>query len=228
MKHLKILILILCTTNVYAHDTEPALFNVINYQTQANREIPNDTLTAILNIEMDDTDPTKLAGSVNQIMRQSLKITTDYKSVKVKTGQYQTYPVYIKNKLANWRIRQELRLEGNQFEDVTNLIGKLQGQLQLARLTFSVSADAQRKIEDILTAEAINNFKHRAELITSSLTAKTYKIKDMNIQTNEGGARPEMAMRSLASADSGGAPPPALEAGTSRISVLVSGSIKLE
>lgn len=220
--------LMLLSSTVYAHDPEPTLFNLVNFQTQASREVPNDTIIAILNVEMDDIDPGKLANNVNQIMRQALKVTTDFKSVKVKTGNYQTYPVYSKNKLTHWHIRQEMRLEGNQFDDVTNLIGKLQGQLQLARLTFSVSPEAQRKIEDNLITEAIASFKHRAELISNNLNAKSYKIKDMNVQTSEGAPRPEFAMRSLAISDSNGMAPPALESGTSRITVIAAGAIKLD
>lgn len=228
MKILNILVLMLLASSAYAHDPEPTLFNIINFQTQASREVPNDTIVAILTVEMDDIDPGKLANSVNQIMRQALKTTTEFKSVKVKTGQYQTYPVYSKSKLTHWHIRQELRLEGNQFDDVTNLIGKLQGQLQLARLTFSVSPEAQRKTEDTLISEAIANFKHRAELISNNLNAKSYKIKDMNVQTSEGGLRPEFAIRSLAVSDANGMAPPALEAGTSRITVIATGTIKLD
>ena len=228
MKSLKILILMLLASTAYAHDPEPALFNIINFQTQASREVANDTLVAMLSVEMDDTDPGKLANSVNQIMRQALKAAAEFKSVKVKTSQYQTYPVYSKNKqLSHWHIRQEMRLEGSQFDDVTTLIGKLQGQLQLSRLNFSVSPEAQRKVEDSLIAEAIANFKHRADLISSNLNAKSYKIKDMNVQTSEGAPRPEFAMRSLAVADSNGGSP-ALEAGTSRITVIAAGSIKVD
>ena len=228
MKILKLLLLTLCIPAAYAHEPEPALFNIINFQTQASRDVPNDTIVAILNVEMDDIDPGKLANNANQTMRQALKITTEFKSVKVKTSQYQTYPVYNKSKLTHWHIRQELRLESNQFDDVTNLVGKLQGQLQLARLSFSVSPEAQKKIEDALITEAISNFKHRAELVSTNLNAKNYHIKDMNIQTSEAGPRPEMAMRSLALSDANETAPPALEAGTSRLTVIAVGSIKLD
>jgi predicted secreted protein len=80
-------------------------------------------------------------------------------------------------------------------------------------------------VEDELITQALDAFKQRAELVRKQLSAKSYRIVDIAI--NGGGPQPMPQMRgySMAKADIAA---PALEAGSSSVSVNVSGVIELE
>ncbi|TCV82970.1 SIMPL domain-containing protein [Sulfurirhabdus autotrophica] len=228
MKKLYVLACLLFSPALFAATPAETLFNVVNFQAQASREVSNDIVNAVLTIEMTDNDPKKLANSVNEAMGRALKIAQTYKSVKLRSGDYQTYPVYDKNKLIQWRARNELKLESTNTEDVTTLIGKLQDSMQLSRMTFSVSPEARRKIENELITEAITAFKQRAMLISTSFNAKTYKIKECNISSGESTFRPEMAVRSLSASMHEASVSPAVEPGTSTLTINAAGSIVIE
>ena len=228
MKKLYLLACLLFPSAVFAAEHGETLLNVVNFQAQASREVSNDIINAVLTIEMTDNDPKKLAESVNEAMGRAIKVAQTYKSVKLKSGDYQTYPVYDKNKLIQWRARHELRVESANTEDVTTLIGKLQDSMQLSRMAFSVSPEARRKIENELITEAITAFKQRAMLISASFNAKTYKIKECNISSGESTFRPEMAVRSLSASMREASVSPAVEPGTSTLTINAAGSIIIE
>ena len=202
------------------------LFNLVSLNAEADREIPNDLLTATLVAEAEGTDPAQLADGVNRAMQRALSTALAVKSVKARSGAYQTIPVYEKSRVVRWRVRQELRLESADFAAATELIGKLQASLMVTGLNLSVSAEARRKAENALIAEALAAFEERARVVRDAMKAKGYRVRDL--QVSPGGSSPPRPMLAMAARTLHEAAPPAVEAGSTRILITVSGTIQLQ
>jgi len=202
-------------------------YNSVELQAEAQREVPNDTLNASLYAEMNDPDPAALANAINRAANNALRLAKDYKSVRVHSGNNQTYPVYGKgNVLQGWRGRAEIRLESKDFEAASALIGKLQSGLQLGNLNFSVSSEARRKAEDELTLEAIAAFRARAEIVRGALAGRSYKIRRLNLNGGHSIPPPRFAMgRAMAAAPA--VAPPDFESGVSLVTLTVAGVIEV-
>ena len=218
-----LLIALLLPLAALAEEERQPLFNLVSLAAQAEREVPNDLLAAVLAAEAEGADPAKLAREVNQKMQRALELAKAERAMRARSGAYQTWPVSDKGRIVRWRVRQELRLESGDFAAATDLIGRLQASLTLASLALSVSPEARRQAENALTAEAIAAFEERARVVRDAMKAKGYRVKDLQV----GGGpqpRPMMAeMRSLAAASA-----PAVEPGTSRILITVSGTVQLQ
>jgi predicted secreted protein len=204
---------------------EPLRYNVVDLQAEAQREIQNDVMTAALYVEQSGENPAQVSNSVNKIANEALRVAGDVKSVKANTAGYQTYPVYGKNKLLEaWRVRSEIRLESKDFSALSNLIGKLQSTLQLSYLGFAVSPEARRQAENELIAEAISNFRGRADIVKQSFKGREFKIRRMSVNTSGFHPRPVLA-RGIAAQDVAA---PNVEGGTSQVTVNVNGTIEVE
>lgn len=204
---------------------EPLRYNVVDLQAEAQREIQNDVMTAALYVEQSGENPAQVSNSVNKIANEALLVAGDVKSVKASTGGYQTYPVYGKNKrLEAWRVRSEIRIESKDFSALSNLIGKLQSTLQLSYLGFTVSPEARRQAENELIAEAISNFRGRADIVKQSLKGREFKIRKMSVNTSGFHPRPVFA-RGIAAQEVAA---PNVEGGTSQVTVNISGTIEVE
>ena len=201
------------------------LFNLVTLNAQAEREVPNDLLSAVLAAEAEGADPAQLANDVNSAMQRALATVKGYKAVNARSGNYQTYPVYDKNRIARWRARQELRLESADFAAATELIGKLQSGMVVAGMTLSVSPSARRQVENALIPEALAAFEERARVVRDAMKAKGYRMRDLNLSGSEPG-RPVFAMARSASPQS--MAQPAVEPGTTRILITVSGTVQLQ
>ena len=202
-------------------------FNLVSLNAQSEREIPNDLLTATLAAEAEGADPAQLADGVNRTMQRALAAALAYKSVKTQSAGYQTIPVYDKNRVARWRVRQELRLESADFAAATDLIGKLQATLIVAGLNLGVSGEARRKAENALIAEALSAFDERARVVRDAVKAKSYRMRDLQVSTGGAPPRPVYAMAARALASESMAQP-VLEPGSTRILITVSGTIQLQ
>ena len=221
-----ILLALLFVPLAAAAQTPETLFNLVSLNAEADREIPNDLLTATLVAEAEGTDPAQLADGVNRAMQRALSTALAVKSVKARSGAYQTIPVYEKSRVVRWRVRQELRLESADFAAATELIGKLQASLMVTGLNLSVSAEARRKAENALIAEALVAFEERARVVRDAMKAKGYRVRDL--QVSPGGSSPPRPMLAMAARTLHEAAPPAVEAGSTRILITVSGTIQLQ
>lgn len=223
--------LVLACTAARAQEHATALFNLVSLSAQAEREVANDTLTAVLAAQADGSEPAALADKVNRAMREALKLAQSYREVKARTLSYQTWPVYEKSRVARWRVRQELRLESGDFAQATELIGKLQtgsqDNLQLTGLSFGLSADTRKQTENALIAEALSAFHERAAVVSEAQKAGSYRVKELQIG---GGAsmQPRLYAAPRAAMAAGSSAPPALEPGASTLQISVNGTIQLQ
>lgn len=202
-------------------------YNQIHFQVERSRPVDNDRMHAVLSLTAEDDNAARLADQINRTMDGALKTAKARPKIEVRTGSYRTYPVYDKNKIRRWRATQELLLEGSDFAELGNLIGQLQERLQVGSINFSVSPARRAAVEDELIAQALAAFKQRAELVRKQFAAKGYRLVNVAINTGDGQPVPLMRGMAMEAMDKSAAPP-ALEAGTSLLSVNVSGMIELQ
>jgi len=202
-------------------------YNTVEFQAEAQREVQNDLLNASLYVEMNDANAAVLASAINKNVNDALRVAKEYKGVRVRSGNNQTYPVYSKgNQLQGWRGRAEIRIESRDFEAASSLIGKLQAKMQLGSISFSVAPETRRSMEDELIVEAIGAFKARAEIVRTALAGRGYKLQRLNVSSGSNMPQPRFAMaRSAVSSQE--VTPPNLEAGVSQFTVTASGAIEV-
>ena len=216
---------------VFAQSGREAVpYNTVELQADAQREVDNDTLSALLYVELNETDPAKLADALNRVAGDALALAKSYRQVRARTGNVQTYPVYDNKtqRLTGWRGRTEVRVESRDFPAAAALIGRLQSTMQVGQIGFAVSPERRKATEDEMIGEAIGAFQARADVVRSSLGGRAYKIRRLAVSTGGGFAPPRpMVLRGAGAAPSAVAPPP-LEGGVSQITVSASGTIEVE
>jgi len=209
---------------VTAHDNE-SLFNQVNLQAQAEREVPNDQMIVLLATEHEGSDTAGLAAKVNSDMQWALDVIKKYSSVESQSKSYQTYPTYRKQIVIGWRASQQIEIKSENIAALTELVGKLQEKLQVKQMSFSPTTETRVRFENELIEEAMQSFLARVEIVKKNMPNKNYRIINLNINT--GGYRPPVMhmqrdmMQSMEMASA-----PAVEAGKSKITVTVSGSVQ--
>ena len=131
-----------------------------------------------------------------------------------------------KDALKRWRATQEVSLESADTGALVQLLGALQERLQVNSIRFSVSPPQRAKAEDQLIDQALAAFQARAERVRKNLGAKSYLIVDINVGSSGGTAPPYPMMR--AQAMESDAKEPAVESGSSQLSVNAEGTIELQ
>lgn len=223
--HRIILIASLLFTNLlFAHEPE-TLFNQVNMQAQVEAELPNNEMQVMLVSERQGKEAGSLSAVVNGEVKWALNLAKKNKDIIVSTRAYQTYPVYKNQDIVGWRVSQEVQLKSQNMAGLSELTGELQEKLQVRQMLFSATKASRDKIENELIEQAMQAFKRRALILKKHMDDKDYRIVNLHINTS--GHTPQYrhaqrsSMKTLEMASA-----PAVEAGTSKISVTVSGSIQ--
>ena len=198
----------------------------VRFRVESSREVANDWIQATVGVTAENASSAALAKQVNETMAWALDRAKREKKVKAKSGGYQTYPVHEKGKLRRWRASQTLLLEGSDADAITELVGELQTRLQLQGFQFSVAHATREAVQEELVSEVLAAFQKRAELVRKNLGAGGYAIDDLSIDTGYHGPAPMMRSRAMAAEADFSAP--AVEGGSSRVTVTAHGAIVLE
>lgn len=202
--------------------------NRVSFSVESTREVENDRVTASVGVTAEDTDPARLADRINKDVAWGLGLAKAEQGIRVRSGGYRTWPIEDPKRaeLRRWRGSQVLVIEGSDPVRVAALLGELQARLQLQSLDFGVSRQRQREVEDELVDEALAAFRDRAERVRKKLGASGYELVQLNVDTGGSPPMPLHMARGMAMAEAAPAPP-ALEAGTSTLSVRVQATIEL-
>ncbi len=220
-----ILLILMFALAPISHAEETA-FNRVDFNIDATRKVTNDLLSAQMSIEVNDPSPARIAQSLNTAINAALKASSRFPAVNVSSGNHSTYPVYDKkNTLSGWRGNAQIQLESGDFKAAGELIGKLQQDLQLTGISFSVAPATRREVETALIEEALGAFLKRADTIRASLGGRAYKILHISLNQNGYQTRPLLGRAMMAMSEDAVAPD--LAGGDSNLTVQVSGTIEV-
>lgn len=213
--------------------SDDRLYNVFSLNTAASAEVDNDLMVATLVVQEENADPALLASDINTSMRWALDIVRPFDTLNTRTHDYQTYPYYDtgeNRKLIGWRGSQSIRIETDDFQTAAKAIQALQERLQVQSIQLAAKATTRSMAVDALIDDALNAFKKRASLIQNTMGATGYRIIEASVNSDQGsiGMYDPRSAKSVHMMRSAGIAEPAIDAGTSRVSVQVFGSIQLD
>ena len=210
------------------NEAAPTPQPVLTITAAAQTSVANDRMHAALRAETEAPDAAQAANEVNARMARALARAKSTRGVEAATAGYSTYPVTdASNRTTRWRVTQGINLESTDFAALAALVTRLQAEekLLISGLTFSVSPAARSAAEDALTREAIRSWQQRAQLAAGEFGASSWRAGRVTIQGSEP-VRPQPMFRAQAAGVA--AAPVTVEAGTTDVSVSVSGEVIVE
>jgi predicted secreted protein len=200
----------------------------VTVSASATATIGNDRLQAWLRAEAENASPATAASQVNAAVAKALAGSRSYPAVRVATTGYSTQQITEKGKPSRWRVSQSISLESADFTVASTLITKLQDEdgLLLSSMGFSLADKTRRDAEDGVTRQAIRSWQSRAEQAAQALGFASWHPGHLTLQAGDTG-RVYPVMRAQATTGFAQAPV-ALEAGTTDVTVTVTGEAILE
>jgi len=174
-----LILLTLCAASARAEELQ---YDQVEFAVQAEIEVENDLAEIVLAAESDHADPAALAGEINSAMSWALKQARGAAGIEIASGNYQTFPVYDKERLHHWHASQALTLRSQKMQTLMTLVGALQQRLQVKSMQFLVSPATQRTHDAELTDQLMERFKERASRIQLGLGAKAYRLVRLTVE----------------------------------------------
>lgn len=222
-----ILLLSLCSVNAFATDTNT--YNRVTFQIAERQQVNNDEISVSMAIERDDQDATRLADEINRLMADALGTVRKFTTVHSQSGDYSIRPVYSRDKqLDHWRGSSTVLLKSRNIKDMAALVQQLQKSMTIKSTRYTVSNERKEEVESAMIERAMKKFSKRAELVTTGMGFRKYRLVNININSSSNiPPRPVYAMASakLASSDVAS---PVFEAGETSLNAIISGTIEMQ
>ena len=215
----------LYTNNLWAHEDETH-YDRVQLSVSATAQLENDTMVATVYAQEEGSQAAELSNTVNKRIRLAQDLVATHPEIKHQTNAYSSNPVYSNNKIKGWRVSQSLRLESQNMALMSDVLGKLQKDLALQSMQFTISPASRDQHDEKLIDEALSAFEKRAQQVVKKLGRKSYKIVEISISTSGNRAVRPMQMRTMAMSAEESAP--VISAGEQTVSVTVNGNIELE
>ncbi len=215
-----------------AAQAEPLHYNLVNLEVQATGEATTDRMQATVALSLDGPHLSRLAAQVNQRLHKALDVLRRQQAVQYGSTGYQTEPVYEYPKeggpkQTGWRIIATLQLSSQDTGAMGELLSQLQASgLVVQGLGFILSQNRRDQLENQLTAQGLERFRQRCQLVSQALDGTGYRIVQLRIKASAPPTEPapRLSVRAMA-ADA--APLPATPSQQEMI-VQVSGQIEIQ
>jgi predicted secreted protein len=210
---------------------EPAA-NVVTTSATGQMEVPQDWLSMTLTATRDGADAAAVQTQLRQAVDAALTVIRPQalpQQLEVRTGSFGVFPRHGSNgRITGWQGSAELVVEGRDFLRISSTAAKA-STMGIAQVVFTLSREAQLKLESEVQALAIERFKARANEVARGFGFGGYTLRDIAVTSADQGERPVFARAMAASpkASMAADTPLPVEPGKSQVTVTVSGSIQL-
>jgi predicted secreted protein len=223
------------TVPAQTRDRSVEPYNVVGLSASGFLEVPQDWLTVRLSTSREGDDAASVQAQLRSALDSGIAVAraavVANQQLQARSGAFGVYPRYDKTgKISGWQGNAELVIEGRDFTRIASTAGKIQ-TLTIAGMDFSLSRETQQKLESDAQALAMDRFKNRAKEIAKGFGFGDFQLREINVSSADEGGDTPMRVRSMAMesrALSSAAKAVAVEPGTSRVSVSVSGSVVLK
>ncbi|MEO5343636.1 MAG: SIMPL domain-containing protein [Gammaproteobacteria bacterium SHHR-1] len=225
LQSLLLLPLLLSSLAVQAEETYERIMLAVTVKADVRQE----RLRAVLFAEEQGLDTARLADAVNQRIALALDLTKNEPGIKARTLGYSSSPIYREQRVEGWRVRQTLELQGDDASALGLLIGKLQSDLNVESINYSISEQQLDTTTEELIDQGLTAFRQRAQRIASGWGRDGYRLVQMAIQSRQNPPPQPMPLQAaLARSPVEAVAPPSLQGGEQQVSVTLTGTIELK
>lgn len=213
--------------------------NIVHLSAKGSVEVEQDWLTLTLSVTRDGDSATTVQRSLREITENAmrhLRPSSNGEDMRITTGQFQIFPRYGKNgAIIRWQGHSEITLQGRDFPRITQAAAGVQ-HMTVSNTLFTLSHAAAEELHSRAQAQAVRAFRERARQVTELFGLRTYALREMTVGSDQRWLhRPASVLRSAPVAmmaskqdESAQQPDIAVQAGSARVEVEVSGSIVME
>lgn len=209
--------------------TLPPPQNVVSLQASATVEVTKDVLTVVFGTTREGADAASvqaaLKQSVEAVLGEARKLAKPGQ-VEVRTGAFSLYPRQSpKGGIVGWQGTAEVVVEGADVATIAAFAGRPQA-MPVARVGFSLSRAAREKVDAEVTAQAIAEFRQRADFVARQFGFNGWTLREVAVNSEA----PPVGVPMLRMAARAGGPADEslpVEAGKAAVTATVSGSVQL-
>ncbi|WP_424406868.1 SIMPL domain-containing protein [Pasteurella sp. PK-2025] len=155
--------------------------NQVKFVAEVAKEIERDEMRVALYWQEEGKDAEALNQSLVERINHALALIKKQQAVEILSQQRYTQVRYGKDGKQNgWVDRVEFLLKSQDIPALSKLVSALNDDLKIEGLYATVSQERLARVEKEMTAEVVQKFEQKAQLIQSLMKAKGYRLIELD------------------------------------------------
>ena len=161
------------------------------FSTQVNRIVDKDLMQVGLYSHKSGKNLTELNKEVSVELNKFLEVAKAHPAIEISADGVSNSPNYDnKNRVNGWVTEGRITLKSKDFEAMAKVLDNLGEKIAISYIDFSVSPETMAMLEDEMTLDIIKQFQHKAEVIQKGINAKSYILRNVQLNTPNGESAP--------------------------------------
>lgn len=201
-----------------------------HFSTEVSRTVEKELIDVVLFSQKSGKNLAELRKQIATILNRVLDEAKKVPGIDVESAFSHHAEYDAKGKVIGWIAKGHLYLTSKNNDAVAHLLAQLDDEIGIERISFHVSPETRRALEDEMTLDIIKQFQHKAELIKQALNATSYRLENVQLNTPNGEIAPQYETRMYMAKTMGEAHNDAmpLEGGKQTLSATATGEVIFE
>lgn len=185
LRHIALMLLALPLTSTVQAQAQK-IENQIQFITEVVKEVEKDEIQVSFYVQEEGKDAKALNQIIVERINRALDLVKKQETVQIVSQQRYTQVRYDKDGKQNgWIDRAELVLKSKDNQTLSQLTSQLSENLKISSMYATVSQESLDKVEEEMTAAVLKKFEQKAQSIQSLMKAKSYRVIELNLATND-------------------------------------------
>ena len=215
---------------LHAQPAPAVVANQLSLSASASVDVVNDLLVISFATQREGPDAASVQAQLMQALEAALaeaRKAARPGQVDISTGNFSVHPRYgAKGEPTKWQGSVELRAEGRDFGALTQLVGRIH-TLSVSQVNHHLSRKTQDKAKTKTSAQAIARFRRQADAYAKGFGFGRVSLRAVEVSASGSSGPPMPRFRAAAAGEMAMASALPVAAGTSEVSVVVSGSVQM-
>lgn len=156
--------------------------STFHFSTQIQRTVEKDVVRAELYSRQSGKSLSELSKGVNSNLNTLIKQLKSQPEIEFSLQNIRHYADYDnKGKMTGWVAEGSISVKSQNTEAIAKILDNLGESIAIRYIDFSISPEKMTALEEEMLQELIQQFQHRAALLSKTLNASKYKLHNVHL-----------------------------------------------
>lgn len=178
-----VLLLSLVLVRPLAANAEDLRYRILHFAETASREVPNDWVRVRLVLESRHADAARAAAETTRKFNAVQARVRGLQGVAAELESRSAYPESAAiGQRRVWIDRAVVGVSSDDFRAVAGLLADSSGEAYIGGVAFSLKAETRRRTVEALSLEALDGFRHRAQVLSRAMGGSAYRVVEVRLR----------------------------------------------
>lgn len=176
------------SSSIFAQQIEPSVHSestahtmMLSLDASVQKDVEADSVRLVFSKQVTGSNQQKLTKELNKSINAVINKGKTMAALQVSNGSYGFWQASEHGKEMRWEMKGEVIVTSKDFQQAKDFIAMVKDEMSLDGISFFLSEDTRKQVENSLIENAVEGFKSKAEKAVKSFGFQHYRVIKANV-----------------------------------------------